>query len=91
MCHVISMDEQDWYDKDLSDFDEPQDEIILPKTKQISIIQSSNSNGNIYPYDFWYLISMYIPPEDVGRFSLICRTTNQIVNSISFWISLFRK
>lgn len=88
------MDEQDWYDKDLNDFNDPElsdeKEIILPKSKQISIIKR-NLYETRYPYDFWYLISMYISPEDIGRFALICRTTNQIVNSTSFWICLFNK
>jgi hypothetical protein len=89
------MDEQDWYEKDLNDFDDPQltdeeEEIILPKQKQICIIEK-NSYEKDYPFDFWYLISMYIAPEDIGRFALICRTTNRIVNTTSFWISLFKK
>jgi len=92
----MSMDEQDWYEKDLNDFDdlqltdEEEEEIILPKQKQICIIKN-NSYENDYPFDFWYLISMYIPPEDIGRFALICQTTNRIVNTVAFWIALFKK
>jgi hypothetical protein len=91
------MDEQDWYDKDLNDFDDPQstkeneERIIQSKQKkQISTIEN-NYHGKEYPFDLWYLIGTYIPPEDIGRFSLICRKTNQVINTTAFWISLFRK
>jgi hypothetical protein len=94
------MDEQDWYEKDINDFNDPQlfdeeeEEILLPKpkqsSKQISTIEN-NYYEKDYPFDFWYLIAMYIAPEDIGRFALICRTTNHIVNTTVFWISLFKK
>jgi len=89
------MDEQDWYEKDLNDFDDLQlsdeeEEIILPKPKQICIMKI-DSYENDYPFDLWYLISMYIAPEDIGRFALICRTTNRVVNTIAFWIAIFKK
>jgi hypothetical protein len=90
------MDEQDWYEKDLSDFDDPElsteneEQIIPSKQKQLSTI-ANNYHGKEYPFDLWYLIGMYVAPEDIGRFALICRTTNQVVNTAAFWISLFRK
>ena len=95
------MDEQDWYEKDLDDFDDLQStkenkETIIPQSKQKQCLKQmstieDNYQRKEYPYDLWYLISMYIPPEDVGRFSLICRSTNQVVNTTSFWICLYRK
>ncbi|CAF0893799.1 unnamed protein product [Rotaria sp. Silwood1] len=97
------MDEQDWYEKDLSDFDDLQssdenvvieEQLIHPKQKKslerTSVIEN-NYHEKDYPFDLWYLIAMYIALEDIGRFALICRKTNQIVNSVPFWISLFRK
>ena len=43
-----------------------------------------------YPYDFWELISDYIPPESVAKFSVICRDTYTIVNQASFWTKLYK-
>ncbi|CAF2390133.1 unnamed protein product [Rotaria sp. Silwood2] len=97
------MDEQDWYEKDLSDFDDLQssdehtviEEQLIHSTQNKSLkkpfIIENNYHGKDYPFDLWYLIAMYIAPEDIGRFALICRKTNQIVNSVPFWISVFRK
>jgi hypothetical protein len=93
------MDEQDWYEKDLNDFEEQQSSIdnspveqpfIRPKKKQISVLENDYCGRN-YPIDIWYLIAMYIAPEDIGRFALICQATNQVVNTVAFWISIFRK
>jgi hypothetical protein len=44
-----------------------------------------------YPIEFWYSISRYIQPENIGRFALICRTTNYVVSMRSFWMCLLRK
>lgn len=115
------MDEQDWYEKDLSDFDEPQlsdeeyegnferfqfhsnnaslfnlvqEQIIQSKQKQRtkSILYVDDScDGREYPLDLWYIIAMYIPPEDIGKFSLICRASNRVVNTVYFWMRLFQK
>jgi hypothetical protein len=57
------------------------------RTKQISLIENTSD----YPIDLWYLIAMYISPEDIGKFSLICRDSNHVVNTVCFWIRLFRK
>jgi len=101
-CKTL-MDEQDWYEKDLSDFDDPQlsdeehevqQQIVRSKqkqrTKQISQIEN-NSDGKDYPLDLWFIIAMYISPEDIGKFSLICRASNHVVNTVYFWMRLFRK
>ena len=44
-----------------------------------------------YPIDLWFLIAMYISPEDLGKFSLICRASHHVVNTVAFWMRLFRK
>jgi hypothetical protein len=84
------MDELDWYEKD---FDDPQisdeEEIRLPKPKQR--ITTPMIDEEKYPFDVWYLISAYIAPEDIGRFALICRTTNRVINTSAFWILIFNK
>lgn len=96
-------DELEWDEKDLNDFDNLQvfDEdsrVNTPKiqlkqkpSQQIVPVLEYNNHGQDYPLDLWYLIAMYIAPEDVGRFALICRKTNLVVNSVSFWIFLFRR
>ncbi|CAF0717461.1 unnamed protein product [Adineta steineri] len=101
-CKTL-LDEQDWYEKDLSDFDDPQlsdeehevqQEIIRSKYKQPTKHRSSidnNSDGIDYPIDLWFIIAMYISPEDIGKFSLICRTSNHVINTVYFWMRLFRK
>lgn len=96
-------DEKDWYDKDLNDFDDLQSSDD-DYTVQYQLIQSTQKlcsknspiiehsyHGKDYPFDIWYLIAMHIAPEDVGRFALICRSSNQVVNTVPFWIALFRK
>ncbi|CAF0947759.1 unnamed protein product [Adineta ricciae] len=92
------MDEQDWYEKDLDEFDDLQTcndhsiverSSIRSKQKQL-VIRENGHGGKIYPLDFWYLIGNYIAPEDVGRFALICQATNQVAHSVPFWINLFR-
>ena len=35
--------------------------------------------------DFWYLLSKYIQPSDVGRFSLICKASYYTVATLGFW------
>lgn len=44
-----------------------------------------------YPVDIWFLIAQHIAPEDVGRFSLICRTTLSICATPGFWFSLYKR
>lgn len=44
-----------------------------------------------YPVDIWFLIAQHICPEDVGRFSLICRTTASICATPGFWFSLYKR
>ena len=53
-------------------------------------IDDQESTYTQYPYDFWELISNYIPPESVATFSAICRDTYTIVNQASFWTKLYR-
>ena len=91
------MDDQDWYEKDLTDFDDaPKENSVVPHTVTRSKHKSystptSDYLGRAYPLDVWYLIARYLTPEDVGRFALICQATNSVVNSVAFWITLFRK
>ncbi|XP_068146477.1 transmembrane protein 183 [Drosophila tropicalis] len=42
-------------------------------------------------HDIWFQIAMHIEPDDVQRFALICKQTSQLVNTRSFWYSLYRR
>lgn len=89
------MDDLDWDAKDLEDFIAPQvyeeQENSPPKSKPFPKQLSRMTYGKDYPYDLWFRIGTYVAPEDIGKFALICRTTNQIINSVAFWISIFKK
>ncbi|XP_077287030.1 transmembrane protein 183-like [Arctopsyche grandis] len=51
----------------------------------------TDSEGNLYPLDIWFLISKFIAPEDVGRFAGICRATLFVSRSAEFWFRLYKK
>lgn len=44
-----------------------------------------------YPMDFWWTLSEYIAPDDVGRFALICKATYAITGSVKFWKHLYKQ
>lgn len=44
---------------------------------------------NVFPNDFWYLLSDHIEPEEVGHFALICRQTYEITKTAKFWKNLY--
>jgi len=90
---VVEPDEvpDDWFDIDDEDLVTETNSLVIttftkhkPEVKIFSTQKYTN-----YPLDFWYLLSRYINPEQVGVFSLICKQTNLIVSSQSFWRSLY--
>lgn len=93
------LDELNWDEKDSDDppLSDGEDESVyspsmLKQWKSTSQGPVPNNwNAREYPIDLWYLIAMYIAPEDVGRFALLCQATNHVVNTVPFWIRLFRK
>ncbi|XP_055685990.1 transmembrane protein 183 [Lutzomyia longipalpis] len=44
-----------------------------------------------YSFDVWWLISEHIMPEDISRFSLICRKTATVVRMVKFWMHLYHR
>ncbi|XP_017785617.1 PREDICTED: transmembrane protein 183B isoform X2 [Nicrophorus vespilloides] len=60
--------------------DKPREEAAICKTE-----------GNEYPYDIWQLLSEYIRPEDVGRFSGICKACYSVTNTARFWQLMYKK
>lgn len=52
---------------------------------------SESTDGEEYPMDIWLVLSSYIRPEDVGRFSLICRNAWNVTCTAAFWTRLYRR
>uniref|UniRef100_A0A1A8IDR9 Transmembrane protein 183A n=1 Tax=Nothobranchius kuhntae TaxID=321403 RepID=A0A1A8IDR9_NOTKU len=52
---------------------------------------SWSSDGEDYPVDIWLVLSSYIRPEDVCRFSLICRNSWTVTCTAAFWTRLYRR
>ncbi|XP_019736666.1 transmembrane protein 183A isoform X3 [Hippocampus comes] len=52
---------------------------------------SESSDGQEYPVDIWLVLSSYIRPEDVCRFSLICRNAWTVTCTAVFWTRLYRR
>ena len=53
--------------------------------------EDPNHVYNDYHIDIWFLISEHIDPEDIQRFSLICKKTAEVVGYAKFWQSLYKK
>lgn len=85
----MDLDERDWDEREYDSESEPIDE---SKFKLSTVIIPHNYvNDTDYPIDLWHLVSIHIDPEDILRFALISKRTYYVVNTVSFWIQLFRK
>lgn len=93
-----------WFEKeDISDFDIVHVEEEEVQENQSDQHKSSKSSKNVcksvkepetgctYPADVWYLLSLYIFPEDVCRFASICRYANIAINTLTFWRHLYHR
>ncbi|XP_078000369.1 transmembrane protein 183-like isoform X1 [Glandiceps talaboti] len=103
----VTMENDDlaWYDKDFSDDDVLHEEesdtdvVVMDKTqktgrqkKKKSIEDPKRFNeGRDYPLDLWYILSHYVHPDDVGRFSAICLSAFYMTNTVHFWLKLYRR
>ncbi|KAJ6646241.1 Transmembrane protein [Pseudolycoriella hygida] len=78
---------------DLPDIDDLDDEgrRIAKPAKQPLDSTPEDHVYSTYPVDIWFLIAEQIRPEDVGRFSLICKTTASVVATPSFWFSMYKR
>ncbi|CAM9873802.1 unnamed protein product [Bubo scandiacus] len=47
--------------------------------------------GEEYPIDIWLLLASYIRPEDIVRFSLICKKAWTVTCTAAFWTRLYRR
>lgn len=51
----------------------------------------SKAHINFYSSDLWHLIALYIQPEDVRRYALLCRTTYEATRTGRFWRALYSR
>lgn len=62
-----------------------------PKKKPLKSDTTQLDTGIEYPLDIWYILSTYIRPEDVGRFAAICKASNEVVHSATFWFATYKR
>ncbi|XP_027631815.1 transmembrane protein 183A isoform X2 [Tupaia chinensis] len=82
---------------DSSDEMEAQEESIREKNvlrKKKSKRHKENldgAGGEEYPMDIWLLLASYIRPEDIVKFSLICKNAWTVTCTAAFWTRLYRR
>ncbi|XP_054271759.1 transmembrane protein 183 [Macrosteles quadrilineatus] len=101
----LNIEDKAW-DEKLEEFDgdfdfvkeenEDGEEVMVMKRssrrkKTLSESLADKASGNVYSLDIWHLISEYIRPEDVAKFSAICRNSWSVVNTATFWFKLYRR
>ena len=82
--------ELDWFDKDEDDIVAEVERLNLATCKEVGPT-SLEFSSSVFPYDFWFLLSGFIAPEDVGRFASISQLTRHIVSSKAFWRRLYTR
>lgn len=90
---IQKLDERNW-DSDIEEANsdsgtKSNDE--KPRNRKKTISETDHNGIKTYPIDVWHIISHYIKPEDVGRFAAICKGSNAVVNSPSFWFNLYKR
>jgi len=96
----IKEEELDWFEKDLDDFviDDKQEEeeeedscvvISKPAKKEKKVERKEEKSGVNWPIDLWDILSNYIHPEDISRFSRLCKSCYAITQLSSFWRRLY--
>ena len=61
------------------------------QSSSFSLSESESYDGGEYPVDIWLMLSAYIRPEDVCRFSLICKNAWIVTCTAAFWTRLYRR
>ncbi|KYO33214.1 transmembrane protein 183A isoform B [Alligator mississippiensis] len=62
--------------------------------KKKSKRHKENPDGDVgeeYPIDIWLLLASYIRPEDIVKFSLICKKAWTVTCTAAFWTRLYRR
>jgi len=82
----------DWFDRDEEDLVSEETKTVINTAVELKpeIKIYTSEKYRMYPIDFWHLLSNYIKPEQVGSFALICRQSNAVVCSQSFWRKLYQ-
>ncbi|XP_077583333.1 transmembrane protein 183A isoform X1 [Stigmatopora nigra] len=65
--------------------------VIHKKKSKRRTENSESSDGEEYPVDIWLVLSSYIRPEDICRFSLICRNAWMVTCTAVFWTRLYKR
>jgi hypothetical protein len=52
--------------------------------------KKSFSGEFVYPLDLWYILSKFIRPEEILRFSLICKGAFEAVSLFAFWLRMYK-
>lgn len=83
--------EREDFDIERSDDDDPANEPDNKrKNKKVHHKQPKGFSGeNTYPEDLWHILSIFIRPEGVLNFALICKGSLNAVSSIRFWLRLY--
>ncbi|XP_059925543.1 transmembrane protein 183A isoform X1 [Gadus macrocephalus] len=71
--------------------EEDENESKSVRKKKNKIKESESYDGGEYPVDIWLMLSAYIRPEDVCRFSLICKNAWIVTCTAAFWTRLYRR
>ncbi|KAM9859729.1 transmembrane protein 183A isoform 2-T2 [Aulostomus maculatus] len=86
---VDALDSTD--DLDQEEDGENDTKVVHKKKSKRRKESSECSDGEEYPVDIWLVLSSYIRPEDVCRFSLICRNAWMVTCTAVFWTRLYRR
>uniref|UniRef100_UPI003AAF0A02 transmembrane protein 183A isoform X4 n=1 Tax=Centroberyx gerrardi TaxID=166262 RepID=UPI003AAF0A02 len=76
---------------DLDPEEDEGNETKVARKKKNKRRKGISSEGGEYPVDIWLVLSSYIRPEDVCRFSLICRNAWTVTCTAAFWTRLYRR
>jgi len=91
---IRNIEEVLWYEKDLEEFEllEINTENRKKQLRSKVTSEESQNEPNVrYPIDVWFLIGQFIKPEDVRKFSLICKDSYFVSRSYSFWLKMYKR
>ncbi|KAG7260682.1 hypothetical protein CRUP_017388 [Coryphaenoides rupestris] len=88
---VLNLESGDDDDDDLNPEVEENESKSFRKKKNKRRKEGESGDGGEYPVDIWLMLSAYIRPEDVCRFSLICKNAWIVTCTAAFWTRLYRR
>lgn len=66
----------------------------VKEEKQKQLLEAYNEENNrrlVFPIDFWYILSQYIMPEQVGIYAAICKSCHYVCSTKKFWMDLYKR